>query len=314
MKFLYYILFISLIILISNVPLCFGQSKTSEKLIVAAQIKHLKDQLLKDTQKVNINVAVLPFETTGGRSEARDLGEAAAILLNQVLTTEKGVTVVERSRLKEILEEVSLSLTGLISEEIKVGELLKADYLIAGAVADLSARFLLAARLVEVKSGTVVSSSSIEIPAVHFMSVSQNLVQVKRYPMTAAFRSMILPGWGQFYNEQPGKGTFVFGTELLLAAGTVSSYILYKQSKDAYERTTQRDIASEKYNEMDKYSKINWCCLGLMGAVWLYSVIDSYLEARAQIRQYKSKRGGMSFNYSPLIDNEKIEFIVVVEF
>ena len=156
-------------VFIFHLNICYSQSSQSEKRIVITQVKQLKDNLLTNVKRDPMSIAVLPFESTAGRSEARGLGEAAAILLNQTLIKELDITVIERNKLKDVLDEMSLSLSGMTSEEIKVGELLKADYLIAGAVADLNSRFLIAARLVEIKSGAVVSSSSIEIPAVQFI-------------------------------------------------------------------------------------------------------------------------------------------------
>lgn len=289
---------------------CFSQSTASDSLVVITQITRLADHLLEDRVHEPMHIAVLPFEATEGMPEAHGLGEAAAMLLNQVLLEKENITVIERQKLKEVLEEIGLSQTGLTQEEIKVGQLLNVDYLIAGAVADLGSRFLVAARLVEVQSGSILKSTSMELPASNFLSVSSRLVPVKRYAITAAFRSMILPGWGQFYNNKPTKGSILLGSEIVSASGTIISYILYKQSKDAYERANTRNIALEKYDEMDKYSKINWTCLGLMGAVWLYSVIDSYIDARHEIKKFEerqhARREQLSFYYYPVIDKNKI--------
>jgi hypothetical protein len=113
---------------------------------------------------------------------------------------------------------------------------------------------------------------------------------IKKYPITAAFRSMIFPGWGQFYNDKPRKGSIILGSELLMAASTISSYVLYKQSKNAYDRSTQRDVASDNYSEMEKYAQINWVSLGVMGGIWLYAIVDSYIDARKQIKDFKSEK------------------------
>ena len=113
---------------------------------------------------------------------------------------------------------------------------------------------------------------------------------IKKYPITAAFRSMIFPGWGQFYNDRPKKGGIILGAELFVAGSAISSYILYKQSKAAYDRATQRDIASDKYLEMEQFAQINWASLGVMGTIWFYAVVDSYFEARKQIKDFKSEK------------------------
>ena len=269
---------------------CFSQDTSVETSIVNSQIQQLVDDLLINVPDNDFGVAVLSFETTEGRTEARDLGEAAAILINQNLISIPNISVVERERLEDIIEEIGLSQTGLTSDEIEVGNILNVQYLIAGAVADLGNRFLLAARIINVETGNILQSASVEIPSNSFLSISSELVMIKKYPITAAFRSMIFPGWGQFYNDKPRKGSIILGSELLMAASTISSYVLYKQSKDAYDRSTQRDVASDNYSEMEKYAQINWVSMGVMGGIWLYAIVDSYIDARSQIKQYRSKK------------------------
>ena len=277
------------VLLLSLNNICFSQETSVETSIVNSQIQQLVDDLLTNVPDENIGVAVLSFETTEGRTEARDLGEAAAILINQNLISVPNISVVEREKLEDIIEEIGLSQTGLTSDEIEVGNILNVQYLIAGAVADLANRFLLAARIINVETGNILQSASVEIPSNSFLSISSELVMIKKYPITAAFRSMILPGWGQFYNDKPRKGSIILGSELLMAASTISSYILYKQSKDAYDRSTQRDVASDNYSEMEKYAQINWVSLGVMGGIWLVAIVDSYIDARNQIKQFRSK-------------------------
>ena len=277
------------VLLLSLNNICFSQETSVETSIVNSQIQQLVDDLLTNVPDENIGVAVLSFETTEGRTEARDLGEAAAILINQNLISVPNISVVEREKLEDIIEEIGLSQTGLTSDEIEVGNLLNVQFLIAGAVADLGNRFLLAARFINVETGNVLQSASVEIPSNSFLMISSELVMIKKYPITAAFRSMIFPGWGQFYNDKPRKGSIILGSELLMAASTISSYILYKQSKDAYDRSTQRDVASDNYSEMEKYAQINWVSLGVMGGIWLVAIYDSYIDARNQIKQFRSK-------------------------
>ena len=277
------------VLLLSLNNICFSQETSVETSIVNSQIQQLVDDLLTNVPDENIGVAVLSFETTEGRTEARDLGEAAAILINQNLISVPNISVVEREKLEDIIEEIGLSQTGLTSDEIEVGNLLNVQFLIAGVVADLGNRFLLAARFINVETGNVLQSASVEIPSNSFLMISSELVMIKKYPITAAFRSMILPGWGQFYNDKPRKGSIILGSELLMAASTISSYILYKQSKDAYDRSTQRDVASDNYSEMEKYAQINWVSLGVMGGIWLVAIVDSYIDARNQIKQFRGK-------------------------
>ena len=274
--------------LLALISICLGQDESAETSIVNNQIQQLVKNLLINLPNENIGVAVLSFETTEGRTEARDLGEAAAILINENLINIPNISVVERQKLQEIVKEIGLSQSGLTNNEIEVGNLLNVNYLIAGAVADLGSRFLLAARLIDVEKGNIIQSASVEIPSNSFLSISSELVVIKKYPITAAFRSMIFPGWGQFYNDKPRKGSIILTTELVLAASTIGSFVLYKQSKGHYDRATDRNTATNYFNEMEKHSQMNWVSLGALSGVWFYAIIDSYLDAKNQIQKVQN--------------------------
>lgn len=261
----------------------YSEESSHETSIVNSQIKGLVEDLLINVSDEKTGIAVLPFETSEGRSEARDLGEAAAILISENLVQKPNISVAERSKLKEIVDEIGLSQTGLTTDEIEVGNLLNAEYIITGAVADLGSRFLLAARFIDVETGNVLQSTSVEIPSQSFLSISSSLVVIKKFPITAAFRSMIIPGWGQFYNDQPRKGSILLGAELIAAAAAISTYMLYKQSKGHYDRAEKRQVAAQYFDEMEKHAQMNWASVGVFGSIWLYALLDSYLEAREQI-------------------------------
>ncbi len=278
-------LLLSVVFLTLNTQV-YSEENSAESSLVNNQITKLVNDLFMSVPDKKMGVAVLPFETSEGRSEARDLGEAAAILINENLVKNPNISVAEREKLQEIVEEIGLSQTGLTTNEIEVGNLLNAEYIITGAVADLGSRFLLAARFIDVETGNVLQSASVEIPSQSFLSISSKLVVVKKFPVTAAFRSMIIPGWGQFYNDQPGKGSILLGTELVAAVATISTYMLYKQSKGHYDRATEQHHAIQYFDEMEQHAQMNWISAGVLGSVWLYAVLDSYFEAKKQIAEY----------------------------
>jgi len=215
---------------------------------------------------------------------------AATILVNASLVHFDDVVVIERDKLENVIAEMKLSLSGLTQGNLEVGELLDANLIITGAVADLDTRFLIAARLISVESGQVLRSASAEVPASNFMSVSEGLAVVKRYPSTAAFRSVIVPGWGQFYNDKPIKGSVLLGAESFLAISTIVSYLMYKQSLNNYERADNSELAQSSYDKTEAYSKINWASLGALGAVWVYGIMDAYMDSRSQIKAYTQNK------------------------
>ena len=74
-------------------------------------------------------------------------------------------------------------------------------------------------------------------------------------PMGAMVRSMVLPGWGQWYNERPIKGAVIFSTELFLGGAMV------------YEQRRNLD-----------HQQRNTYFLWFLG-VFLYNIADAYVDA-----------------------------------
>lgn len=91
----------------------------------------------------------------------------------------------------------------------------------------------------------------------------------------AALRSALVPGWGQFFNDQSVKG-WVAGT---LFFGAVGSYFYYTNRSDEYYRDYEarglRDDASYADYEEQKQNAVT--ALTVAGSVWFLSVLDAYL-------------------------------------
>ncbi|MDD5132624.1 MAG: DUF5683 domain-containing protein [bacterium] len=94
-------------------------------------------------------------------------------------------------------------------------------------------------------------------------------------PGNSALRSLMLPGWGQFFNEQPTKGLIFAGAELI-ALGT--AFMTYSSADSTYsDYETQRTAAL--YD--DYSSKIDTANMFVYAAaaIWVGNVIDAYLSA-----------------------------------
>jgi hypothetical protein len=75
------------------------------------------------------------------------------------------------------------------------------------------------------------------------------------YMKSVLWRSLVYPGWGQYYNGKRYKGALIMGTETALLAGFAISQINYIHARDAYYSETQISRMDEKY---DAYN--NWNC------------------------------------------------------
>ncbi|MCD4700704.1 MAG: hypothetical protein K8S24_02500 [Candidatus Aegiribacteria sp.] len=91
---------------------------------------------------------------------------------------------------------------------------------------------------------------------------------VRRNPGAALLRSAVLPGWGQFYNDEPLKGV-VFGTASLgLLSWLISEHFASEDARNnndepAYQLHSQRRLDLIWYTS----------------AAWLFGMLDAYVDA-----------------------------------
>lgn len=93
----------------------------------------------------------------------------------------------------------------------------------------------------------------------------------------AGWRSLIIPGWGQFYKKQYAKGSIFLGAEL---AGIASA--MYFQNKYNYNikqsfETHILDLKIEYTNRAHKQQLYRNISLGACAAVWVLNVLDATL-------------------------------------
>jgi TolB-like protein len=111
-------------------------------------------------------VAVLPF--SNGGSFGRDPWdyEALGVGLQQMLITElslnSGLRLVERSRLREILDELELTRMGAVEPgtAANVGRLVQARYVVVGGFVDADGTMRLDGRIVDVETGEILTETA----------------------------------------------------------------------------------------------------------------------------------------------------------
>ncbi len=167
--------------------------------------------------------AVLPFESVGPEAQQKSLGLVVSDLVVTDLARDHRLPLVERSQIAAVMNELALQQSGAVDEAqaLQVGKASGARALIVGSVADAGEAFVVTARAVDAETGTVITAEESKLPKAELVAFSADAVVLKS-KSAALFRSMVLPGWGQFYNGEPGKGAVFGGVTLGLAATTVA--------------------------------------------------------------------------------------------
>ena len=101
---------------------------------------------------------------------------------------------------------------------------------------------------------------------------------VRRTPVNAAVRSALLPGWGQFFNEQKAKGWIAGGLFVVAAAG----YVYYAGAADEdYKDYEARGLkADDLYADYESKKNSARTAALAAGALWFIAVIDAYASGR----------------------------------
>ena len=99
----------------------------------------------------------------------------------------------------------------------------------------------------------------------------------------AALRSLMLSGWGQYFNNQKAK-SFILGgiTYSSFISATTFYFLAQKDYSDYEKKSVVDDPLYDSYKKKIIYSNV---FLGIGLASWTYSIIDAYITGgkRAEI-------------------------------
>jgi len=117
----------------------------------------------------------------------------------------------------------------------------------------------------------------------------------------AAWRSMVLPGWGQHYKGQEIKGYAIFSGFMLNTIGLITAVIYEKSSRDAYMNAVQISDIESRFREYEKWNNIRRVLTGTEIAIWLYAFGDALWSV-------SPKNPAISLRISPPVITASIQF------
>ena len=128
---------------------------------VQGLFKEMTLSLLDTAMKV---IAVSGFSTKDGKESGltQYLDEMAVLEMSK----HKGARIVERDKMKEVIEEQKLALYDLVdtTTAVEVGKLLAASHIITGSVIEMASSVVIFARIIDLESGEVTSAAQIIVP------------------------------------------------------------------------------------------------------------------------------------------------------
>ncbi|MCJ7507898.1 MAG: DUF5683 domain-containing protein [candidate division Zixibacteria bacterium] len=140
------------------------------------------------------------------------------------------------------------------------------------------------------------------------------IILPKKSPFGALVRSVALPGWGQFYNKQPLKGSLIFATETTLL---VAVAVEWKRRDEHLKTFNQLPLDSpDKSWEFELYQfhrdNRNLFLWSLAGVVF-YSMMDAYVDAHLfNFKQDQVKDADLTL--VPQVKEKEVGIILSVNF
>lgn len=125
-------------------------------------------------------VGVPPFNISGQNANLDPLSYALADLVTTDLARSSQLTLVERTRLNDVLRELELGASGRVDPATapRVGQLVSARRLILGALDEMpgDGRLRIAVRLADVEQGTIAQTIDASAPLVDILAAEKELV------------------------------------------------------------------------------------------------------------------------------------------
>ncbi len=218
-------------------------------------------------------VVVLPFATMDDASREARLGALSSELLQLRLFRHRGLLPADDVVLRRLLERVSRE--GRLSPEegLAAAKMLGADTLVIGQVEANGSGVLVRARAIDAASERQVVGAEQEFGRQAFLDFRDD-VAVHHSRLGAAARSAVVPGWGQIYNGDLGRGVLYVTGFIAALAGTAGSLTLGVQNENDYDETG--DLQSRR-NADFHYDRTNLFLIAL-GSVWTAAVIDAFVS------------------------------------
>jgi len=259
----------------------------AESASIEVAMRRLSDGLAAGFAKLPGNtryrrLAVLTFAEVGAEVQKKKLGLIVTAEVATNLKRDHGLFLVERAKLGEVMGELKLQEMASpdAAQASRIGQLADAQALVLGSVAEAGDRYLVTARIVATQTGETLAAESVSVADASMAAIASGAV-VLRSRGDAAFRSLLVPGLGQFYNRQPAKGWVFLGTEVALIGGAVAAQVLGTQAYDDYLAyggggSSPTSEAQAKYDKAASlYRTRNWL-IGGAAVVWVINVVDAY--------------------------------------
>lgn len=255
--------------------------------------------------RTQTTVAVGDFENRTDRLYLDSWSGKIPEFLSTDLSRFPDIAVVDRRRMKTLLDEQNLQATGLTDSTrvIEIGRLLSAEYLVAGAVSESGGWLRVDARIISVASGRMLSETVMCRSSEHLESMVSLLANNLRVQMTnkGDYRESVI------LRKYPTR--YFLGGTLLAAAATSFIHSEYRIRRNAYQKATRLDEFQPKYDSANRWHRVEVAAISVTAAALtgtLYCWIRDLSPARI-LAHPQSVRPSLDFHNGEVIVGLRFE-------
>lgn len=123
-----------------------------------------------------------------------------------------------------------------------------------------------------------------------------------QYGIKGLWRSAVIPGWGQLYKGSSLKGGFILGGTAALAGGIIATETIRSDYVRRINETHDVEYKRLYAKRVDQFSTARNICIGAIGALYVYNIIDAIVAPGARRIVVKEKgfaKSDCEFSFYP---------------
>ena len=221
-----------LVLLMCMTVLCGPSSEDRLQTLCDSLLTGLPDSMEK------ARLAVLPFT---GNMDKKDssTGRAIAEYIIVCVQKDKRLKLVDRAEFQRIMMELNFSESDMVdpAKVLQAGKLMTANYLLTGTVTTAFGMNRVSAKIIKTETSEIISAASVSVAPVELEGFTRELFGEKAQISASVYRSLVVPGWGQFYSRKYVRG----GTSLVFCLGSLATTLVLSMQ------------AADKNNEWSDY-------------------------------------------------------------
>jgi TolB-like protein len=234
-----------------------------------------------------IRVAIGEFENQSNAFYLDQWERTLPDLLQAKLSKSSNIVVLERRKLKAVLEEKALALTGLMdsTDAQTIGNLLEAEYIIFGTIHHLDNQYRIDASIVKVSSGQIQSEKVVSPDQNHLSEMAELLGNNILFNLT---------GTGKYRNRikltrYPTK--YFLAAAVGLGAATIVAQSQYNKYLDDYRNNDELEKFDRLYDKTNRTKKLSVGLATVTGTV-LLGTIYCWIKNLSPTEIYAHNPGG----------------------